>query len=64
MRSIVSARAGLGHTTLLRELHNPHDPNAICVMIGQHHVGYVPKALTASIKCCRAHVVSIGHEPR
>jgi hypothetical protein len=56
-------RAGLGHTTLLRELHNAHDKDAICVMIGQHHVGYVPKALTASIKCGPAHVVSIGDEP-
>lgn len=27
---------------LLPEPWNPHDPNAVAVMVGPHHVGYVP----------------------
>jgi hypothetical protein len=28
--------------TLVPEPWNPHDPNAVAVMVGQHHVGYIP----------------------
>ncbi|MDP2505406.1 HIRAN domain-containing protein [Oceanobacter sp. 3_MG-2023] len=33
-------------TTLVREPNNPHDPNAVKVMMGKHHIGYL-KAPTA-----------------
>lgn len=35
--------------TLIREPENPHDPNAIRVMSGDAHIGYVPREQTEEI---------------
>lgn len=36
------------HALLVREPHNPHDPNAVAVMIGELRVGHLPREVAAT----------------
>lgn len=46
-----STRHGMwiGTATLVPEPSNPHDPNAVAVVIDGHHVGYIPRELAPSV---------------
>jgi len=39
----------IGTATLVPEPSNPHDPNAVAVVIDGHHVGYIPRELAAGV---------------
>ena len=39
----------IGSFALVREPDNPHDPNAIKVMLGQYFLGYVPRHIAEKL---------------
>ena len=45
---------------LVPERWNPHDTNAVAVMIGFHHVGYLPAELAADYASCLACLAATG----
>jgi hypothetical protein len=54
---------------LVAEPHNPHDPRAIRIEAGGHHIGYVPRSengplsrLIAQSACLEARVLSLQPE--
>ena len=53
--------AGVGAAELVAEPTNAHDSNAFMVMLGGHHVGYIPRG--SAVPTGRLSVVSIGVPP-
>jgi hypothetical protein len=43
------SKGKMGACDLIRELQNPHDPNAIRVETNGHYLGYIPKGLAEKI---------------
>lgn len=46
--------------TLVAEPWNEHDPNAVAVMVGTHHVGYLPADLAAGYTYGLQHIARLG----